>query len=42
MSQENVEIAKAVFDAVNRDDWDAFFKAWLLASSWTCRGQSVR
>ena len=26
MSQENVEIAKAVFDAVNRNDWDAFFK----------------
>ena len=26
MSQENVEIVKAVFDAVNRDYWDAFYK----------------
>ena len=26
MSQENVEIVKAAFDAYNREDWDAFFK----------------
>ena len=26
MSQENVEIVKAAYDASNREDWDAFFK----------------
>ena len=26
MSQENVEIVKAVYDAYNREDWDAAFK----------------
>ena len=26
MSQENVEIVKAAFDAYNREDWDAVFK----------------
>ena len=26
MSQENVEIVKAWFDAYNREDWDAMFK----------------
>jgi ketosteroid isomerase-like protein len=26
MSQENVEIVKAWYDAVNREDWDAMFK----------------
>jgi ketosteroid isomerase-like protein len=26
MSQENVEIVKAVYDAYNREDWDAMFK----------------
>ena len=26
MSQENVEIVKAWYDAFNREDWDAFFK----------------
>jgi ketosteroid isomerase-like protein len=26
MSQENVEIVKAWYDAYNREDWDAFFK----------------
>ena len=26
MSQENVEIVKAAYDAYNRDDWDAAFK----------------
>jgi ketosteroid isomerase-like protein len=26
MSQENVEIVQAVIDAVNRSDWDAFYK----------------
>jgi ketosteroid isomerase-like protein len=26
MSQENVEIVQAVIDAVNRADWDAFYK----------------
>ena len=26
MSQENVEIVKAAFDAVNRGDWDAVFQ----------------
>ena len=26
MSQENVEIVKARYDAYNREDWDAFFK----------------
>ena len=26
MSQENVEIVKAVYDAYNREDWDAVFK----------------
>ena len=26
MSQENVEIVKAVIDAYNREDWDAVFK----------------
>jgi ketosteroid isomerase-like protein len=26
MSQENVEIVKAIFDAFNRNDWDGFFK----------------
>ena len=26
MSQENVEIVKAAYDAWNREDWDAFFK----------------
>ncbi len=26
MSQENVEIVKAWYDAVNREDWDALFK----------------
>ena len=25
MSQENVEIVKAAYDAYNREDWDAFF-----------------
>ena len=26
MSQENVEIVKAAYDAYNREDWDAAFK----------------
>ena len=26
MSQENVEIVKAAYDAYNREDWDAMFK----------------
>ena len=26
MSQENVEIVKAAYDAYNRQDWDVFFK----------------
>jgi ketosteroid isomerase-like protein len=26
MSQENVEIVKAWYDAYNREDWDAFYK----------------
>ena len=26
MSQENVEIVKAIIDAYNREDWDTFFK----------------
>jgi ketosteroid isomerase-like protein len=26
MSQENVEVVKARYDAYNREDWDAFFK----------------
>jgi ketosteroid isomerase-like protein len=26
MSQKNVEIVRAVYDAVNRDDWDAAFR----------------
>src|SRR5688572_11474377 len=26
MSQENVEIVRAAIDAVNRGDWDAFYK----------------
>jgi len=26
MSQENVEIVKAIIEAYNREDWDAFFK----------------
>ena len=26
MSQENVEIVKAAYDAYNREDWDALFK----------------
>jgi ketosteroid isomerase-like protein len=26
MSQENVEIVRAIYEAVNRDDWDAAFR----------------
>jgi hypothetical protein len=26
MSQENVEVVKAAYDAFNREDWDAMFK----------------
>src|SRR5262245_35115365 len=26
MSQENVEIVRAIYDAINRDDWDAAFR----------------
>jgi ketosteroid isomerase-like protein len=26
MSQENVEIVRAIYDAVNRDDWDTAFR----------------
>ena len=32
MSQENVEIVKANFDAVNRGDWDAAFQLCLVAA----------
>jgi uncharacterized protein len=27
MSQENVEIVRSIYDAINRDDWDAAFDA---------------
>ncbi len=41
MSQENVEIVKAVFDAYNREDWDALFKDMAPGFEVDFRGQSV-
>ena len=43
MSQENVEIVRAIIDAVNRQDFEAAFKdSRLRALRSTCRAQLVR
>jgi hypothetical protein len=41
MSQENVEVVRAGFDALSREDWDALIDFWIpgwsgrrRASSW--------
>jgi hypothetical protein len=41
MSQENVEIVRAWYDAFNREDWDAMLKDAAPGFEVDSRGQSV-